>query len=143
MYDPAKGYPRTAPFLLYADARVATAWITEVLGFAEAVRFTMPDGTVGHVELERDGAIIMLGVKDGRFGTTSSITFVFVDDVDEACDRAVAHGGQLVAAPEEHPWGLRQAVVADPEGQRWELSQHVRDVEPSEWGAEQFRPLPG
>jgi hypothetical protein len=41
------------------------------------------------------------------------------------------------------PSGLRQAVVSDPEGQRWELSQHLRDVDPAEWGAEQLGPLAG
>jgi hypothetical protein len=33
--------------------------------------------------------------------------------------------------------------VADPEGQRWELTQHLHDADPADWGAEQLRPLPG
>lgn len=43
----------------------------------------------------------------------------------------------------DQPWGLRQAVVADPEEQRWELTQHIRDVAPADWGAQQIAPLPG
>jgi hypothetical protein len=45
--------------------------------------------------------------------------------------------------PTNQAWGLRQAIVADPEGQRWELTQHIRDVAPADWGAEQIAPLPG
>jgi uncharacterized glyoxalase superfamily protein PhnB len=98
---------------------------------------------VGHVELERDGAVIILGLAGSRFGETSSITLVFVDDVAEDCTRAIAAGGILLDQPHGQPWGLRQAVVADPEGQRWELSQHIRDTNPAAWGAEQFGHLPG
>lgn len=40
-------------------------------------------------------------------------------------------------------WGLRQAVVADPEEQRWDLARHIRDVAPADWTARQIAPLPG
>lgn len=144
MYDPARGYPRVAPYVLYRDPLAAARWLCEVLGFRQAIRFTVPDGgPVGHIELERGGAVIILGLAGSRFGNTSSITLVFVDDVAAACTRATTAGGALLENPQEQPWGLRQAVVADPEGQRWELSQHLRDVDPAGWGAEQFGHLPG
>ena len=144
MYDPKRGYPTAVPYVLYRDPAAASRWVAEVTGFREAIRFTVPSGgPVGHVELERDGAIIMLGLAGSRFGETSSITLVFVDDVDAACARVPDAGGTVVHEPTDQPWGLRQAVVADPEGQRWELTQHLRDVHPAEWGAEQRRPLPG
>lgn len=112
--------------------------------WASGIRFTVPGGgPIGHVELERDGAVLMLGMTGGRFGETSSITLVFVDDVDQACSRASQAGGVILDQARDQPWGLRQAVAADPEGQRWELSQHLQDVAPAEWGAEQLGPLPG
>lgn len=144
MYDPTRGYPRVVPYVLYRDPAAAARWITEVLGFREAIRFTVPDGgSVGHVELERHGAVLMLGLVGSRFGETASITVVFVDDVDAACARIPAAGGIVLDGPAEQAWGLRQAIVADPEGQRWELTQHIRDVVPTDWGAEQIAPLPG
>jgi uncharacterized glyoxalase superfamily protein PhnB len=144
MYDPTRGYPTVVPYVLYQDPAAAARWLTHVLGFHEAIRFTTPDsGTVGHLELTRDGAVIMLGLAGSRFGTTSSVTLVFVDDVDAACARATSTGGSVLDGPTDQPWGLRQAVVADPEGQRWELSQHLVDVQPGAWGAQQTAPLPG
>ena len=92
-------------------------------------------------ELERDGAVLALGLTGSRFGETASITLVFDEDV--ACARIPAAGGAVLDGPTDQAWGLRQAVVADPEGQRWELSQHLRDVEAADWGAEQLAPLPG
>ena len=71
------------------------------------------------------------------------MTLVFVADVDAVVERAVANGGAVIDGPTEQPWGLRQAIVRDPEGYRWEPAMHVRDVQPSGWGAELFGPLPG
>jgi uncharacterized glyoxalase superfamily protein PhnB len=143
MYDPERGYPRVVPYLLYADPSAAVRWLTDVLGLREVIRFTTPDGMVGHAELERGGHIVAVGVKGMGFGTVNSVTLVFVDDVDATCDRAVIAGGSVVMVARDQPWGLRQAVVADPEGQRWEISQHLRDVPAEEWGAQQLAPIPG
>jgi PhnB protein len=144
MYDPARGYPVVVPYLLYRDLAAAAGWITEILGFTEAIRFTVADGgPVAHIELTRDGTVLMLGLTGSRFGETASITLVFVDDVDQACARVLATGGTILDEPASQPWGLRQAVVADPQGQRWELSQHLRDIPPADWGAEQLAELPG
>jgi uncharacterized glyoxalase superfamily protein PhnB len=144
VYDPTRGYPRAVPYVLYRDPAAAARWITEVLGLCEAIRFTVPGGgPVAHIELERHGAVLMLGLAGSRLGETASITLVFVDDVDAACVRIPAAGGAVLEGPANQAWGLRQAIVADPEGQRWELTQHIRDVAPADWGAEQIAPLPG
>jgi uncharacterized glyoxalase superfamily protein PhnB len=77
-----------------------------------------------------------------RFGAIASIKQVFVDDVDQVCNRAVAAGGTIEEQPVNEPWGLRQAVIADPSGQRWEVSQYLEHVPPEEWGAEVVEPFP-
>jgi hypothetical protein len=41
--------------------------------------------------------------------------------VDAACTAAVRAGARPVAGPEDHAWGGRSGLVADPEGNRWEL----------------------
>lgn len=88
MYDPRRGYPTAVPYVLYRDPAAAARWITEVLSFREAIRFTIPNGgPVGHIELERHGAVLTLGLAGSRFGETASITLVFVEDVDAACTR--------------------------------------------------------
>lgn len=51
MYDPKRGYPTVVPYVLYADPAAAVRWLSDVLGFREALRVPMPDGAVGHAEL--------------------------------------------------------------------------------------------
>jgi uncharacterized glyoxalase superfamily protein PhnB len=41
--------------------------------------------------------------------------------VNQACARALRAGAQSVAAAQDQPWGGRSAIVADPEGNRWEV----------------------
>jgi len=83
MYDPARGYPRVVPYVLYSDPAAAIDWLVAVLGLDEALRVTMPDGTVGHAELTSEDQVVMIGISGGeRFGSVSSITLVFVENVD-------------------------------------------------------------
>ena len=133
-YDPKRGYPAVVPCVLYENPVAAAAWLTSVLGVTETIRAQLPDGWVGHLELARDGFVILLGRRGGQFDTvTSSLTQVFVDDLDAACARAAADDGKILDPPGPRPWGVRQAIVADPEGQRWALTEYVADTDPADW----------
>jgi predicted enzyme related to lactoylglutathione lyase len=103
MYDPERGYPIVVPCVLYDDPVDAVGWLTDVLDFREAVRATLPDGWVGHIEMERAGFIILLGRRGEESGDASSLTQVFVADVDASCERAIAGGGTLVDPPGSVP----------------------------------------
>jgi uncharacterized glyoxalase superfamily protein PhnB len=141
MYDPARGYPHIVPYLTYPEVEEAVRWLVHVFGFKEHLRLT-PTHRVRHAELWLGHCVVMVGMEGDRFGALASITQVFVDDVDQVCNRAVAAGGTIEEQPVNEPWGLRQAVIADPSGQRWEVSQYLEHVPPEEWGAEVVEPFP-
>jgi uncharacterized glyoxalase superfamily protein PhnB len=151
MFDPAQGYPRIVPYFRYQDPTTALLWLSEVLGATEALRMTLPDGRIGHAELTIGDAVVAVGLAWGPAPddvepvtrhTLRTMTLVFVDDVDQALERATRYGGSVIDPPASQPWGLRQAIVADPEGYLWEPSEHERDVPPESWGANQLRPFP-
>ena len=56
-----------------------------------------------------------------------------VDDVDAHYARAKEAGAPLEAEPEDRPYGDRSYRTTDPEGHRWFIAQHVRDVPVEEW----------
>jgi uncharacterized protein len=60
-------------------------------------------------------------VTPDRSAVTLVVRLGTPDGVDAACSAAVRAGGRPVSAPEDHPWGGRSGLVADPEGNRWEL----------------------
>jgi uncharacterized glyoxalase superfamily protein PhnB len=141
-YDPADGFPRVMPSLRYDDVGAALSWLSEVFGLREHLRWTDQEGVVRHAEMRIDGAFVELSSASEEYpsprslGHVSQSIVVLVDDVDGHYERACAGGAQIVAEPEDKPWGLRQYTAADPEGHRWEFSQFVRHAPPAEWGAE-------
>lgn len=144
MFDPQRDYPSVVPYARYQDIGAAIDWLHAVLGAVEALRMTLPDGRIGHAELALGQNVITLGLAVGGSFPESppvdrdavrAMTLVYVSDVDVAAARAVELGGALVDPPGDKPWGLRQAIVTDPEGHVWELSRHLRDVPPASWGA--------
>ncbi|BCJ39821.1 hypothetical protein GCM10010168_26810 [Actinoplanes ianthinogenes] len=143
MYDPKRGYPIVVPCVLYDDPVRAATWLTTVLELRPVVRAELPDGWVGHVELERAGSVVLLGRRGGQFAGTDSVTQVFVDDVEATCRRVADAGGTVVEAPQDRPWGVRQATLADLEHQRWVVCEHLRDTEPADWYGTVLGPMPG
>jgi len=59
-----------------------------------------------------------------------------VPDVDDHFERARSEGAQILAPPQDQPWGLRDYEAVDLEGRLWNFSQRLRVVEPEEWGAD-------
>jgi catechol 2,3-dioxygenase-like lactoylglutathione lyase family enzyme len=58
----------------------------------------------------------------GWAGVTLACTVDSRDEVDLAYVAAVAAGATPVAAATDRPWGGRSAFIADPEGNRWEIT---------------------
>jgi len=62
----------------------------------------------------------------GWSGVTLACAVSTRDEVDSAFDAAVTAGAAPVAAGTDRSWGGRSAFVADPEGNRWEITWSPR-----------------
>jgi uncharacterized protein len=62
----------------------------------------------------------------GWSGVTLACTVATRDEVDSAFDAAVTAGATPVAAATDRSWGGRSAFIADPEGNRWEITWSPR-----------------
>jgi uncharacterized glyoxalase superfamily protein PhnB len=114
------------PYLAVAGARAAIEWYGQAFG----ARLTeepvvMPDGRIGHSELEISGAMLMLadehpeiGVSAPAPGQASVTLYLEVADADESVWRATSAGAHLERAVADHPYG-RMGVLRDPFGHRW------------------------
>lgn len=58
----------------------------------------------------------------GWAGVTLACTVESRDEVDATFRGAVAAGATPVADATDRPWGGRSAFIADPEGNRWEIT---------------------
>jgi uncharacterized glyoxalase superfamily protein PhnB len=116
--------------------RAAVDWLAAAFGFAERVR--IGEAHRAQLQVGADGAIVVADVRHSQVapsgGVVTHVIKVRVEDVDAAVARAVEHGAAVVDGLRTHEYGERSCMVEDPAGHRWELSQTVRDVDPSEWG---------
>jgi uncharacterized protein len=62
----------------------------------------------------------------GWSGVTLACTVGTRDEVDRTFDAAVTAGATPVAAASDRSWGGRSAFIADPEGNRWEITWSPR-----------------
>ena len=144
MYDPSAGFPGVVPEFRYPDPMAAADWLCKHLGFRILLKQPGPDGTPNHIDLATDFGMVMVG---GLISTTPASptmdyqTIVFVKDIDDHYDHLVSHGVRPDTKPATKPWGLRQYIVTDGYGYRWEISQFIRHVPPEEWGASIVDPL--
>ena len=118
---------RLTPYLAVSDAHHALEWYAEVFdGRINGDPIVMPDGRIGHAEIDIGGATIYLsdqhpelGVVAPQAGQGVAVSLhAEVADVDTLTDRAVAAGATLERPPGDNPYG-RVAVVRDPFGHRW------------------------
>jgi uncharacterized glyoxalase superfamily protein PhnB len=124
------------PVLVYPDVRAAVEWLASALGFEERVR--VGDAHRAQMRVGTDGAIIVADSRREHVapspGVVTHVIKIRVSDVDAACARARGCGAHVVEEPTTHEYGERSAMLDDPAGHRWELTQTLRDVEPEEWG---------
>lgn len=120
------------PYLAVGDARAAIQWYADVFGAVVTVDpIEMPDGRIGHVGLEIDGAALMMADAHPELqcpaptiGAGSPVTLhLAVGDVDALVGRARDAGAEVDRGPEDSPPVGRVAVLRDPFGHRWFLNQ--------------------
>lgn len=132
--------PLLQPYLTVHDAEAAIDFYVGAFGFAERYRLAMPDGRVGHAELERGRARLLvadefaeagiLGPKS-RGGSTVGL-MLYVEDVDAFVEAARAAGCEQEGATADQFFGDRAAKLRDPFGHRWFIHQRLEDLSPDQ-----------
>ncbi|WP_323020329.1 VOC family protein [Pararhodobacter sp.] len=130
-----------SPYLVCRNAAAALEFYQAAFGAEEIFRMTDPaDGRIGHAELRIAGALVMIADEYPDFGTISPDTLggtavtlhLATEDADAATARAEAAGALVLRPPATQSFGERSAVLLDPFGHRWMLSQTVEALTPEE-----------
>jgi PhnB protein len=137
------GYNSITPYISIKGAARAIDFYKRALGAEEVFRMDMPDGRVGHAELQIGNSRLMLADEmpemadavarspESLRGTTVGL-LVYVADVDAQFKRAVEAGGTVKRAIENQFYGDRSGTLQDPFGHVWTLATHIEDVSPEE-----------
>lgn len=105
--------------LAVRDLQQSTRFYIDVLGF----RRDFGDGSDGWSFLSRDSFKLMLGECPGEtpateLGNHSYVAYLIVEGLDLLHRELAARGAQVISAPADEPWGLREFAVRTPDGHR-------------------------
>lgn len=124
--SPTTPQPTVWPALRYDDAPGALRFLTDVLGFREALVVPDDAGDITHAELRwPEGGAVMFGSTKHGEGTHAhmsagaSSTYVVTDRVDAVYAKAKAAGAEIVSELEDTDYGSHTFGLRDPEGNLW------------------------
>ena len=134
-----KGFHAVTPYLTVTDSARAIDFYKRAFGAEELLRVDGPDGKVAHAEIKIGDSIIMLSDEmqgwsrsPQSLGGTAVNIFLYVKDVDEVFNRAVAEGAKVGMPVSDMFWGDRYGQVTDPFGHSWSIATHKEDLQPEE-----------
>src|SRR5690349_13811778 len=130
------GYHTFTPYLIVKGAARAIDFYKQVFGAIERTCLAMPDGKVGHAEIQIGDSVIMLadgcsemGAKDPEaLGGSPVMLHLYVPDVDKTFAQATAAGAKVTRPIQNQFYGDRSGMVTDPFGHVWNISTHIEDV---------------
>jgi PhnB protein len=134
------GYHSVTPYLVINKADKAIDFYKEVFGATASTLLKAPDNKVMHAEMELGDSKIMLCDECVEWNSLSPLTIggtavsmmLYVEDVDEVVNRAVAAGASLLMPVADQFWGDRMGTFIDPFGHKWSVATHIEDVLPEE-----------
>ena len=135
-----QGATSLIPYLCYRDAAAAIDFYKRAFGATELMRLAEPSGKIGHAELQIGSVVIMISDEYPDYDAISAETIggspiklhLYVPDVDQFAERAIAEGASLSRPIEDQSYGDRAGQLKDPFGYTWMVATHKEDVSVAE-----------
>ena len=132
------GYHTLLPYINVKGAAEAIEFYKNAFGAKEIGRITMPDGSIGHAEIEIGDSRIMIAEENPQWGNKSPLTLggspvglcLYVEDVDVTFSRALEAGAKVTGEMEvkDQFYGDRTGTLTHPFGHQWSILTHIKDV---------------
>jgi PhnB protein len=124
-YKPA-GYNSVSPYLVVKGAEKMIQLLETVFGAKRLRRYDNPDGTIMHAELQIADSVVMMGDASETYPPNQLLLHVYVPNVDEVYQRALAAGCQPEQAPREQPGDPdKRGSFKDFSGNTWAIATQV------------------
>lgn len=145
--DPVPPIPEhlrtVTPRLVVRDGAAAIEFYRSAFGARElGERFTGPGGELIHAEIRIGDSVVMItdagdngapaSSAESLGGAVSAIMATYWEDVDDAWNRAVEAGAEVLYPLADQFYGERGGRLRDPFGQQWMLSQRIERVSSEE-----------
>lgn len=124
------GYARVDPWVISDNTDAEIRFLSETFGARErpGSRVLNANGTIGHVEVDLDGSVIMMFDRQPGWSPTPSHLRVYTADAARTVTRAVAAGAREITRPTALAFGERVGRVRDPQGHLWWIHERYETV---------------
>ena len=126
MTDSRDTYRTVTPYLVVRDADAELTFLKTAFDATGATCHRKADNTVMHAEINIGDSLVMLGQAGGQWEPRSAALYLWVDDVDATYAKALQAGAISESAPEDKPYGHRNAGVIDRNGVTWWIGEPVK-----------------
>jgi PhnB protein len=126
MADTTDTYHTVTPYLCVRDADAELAFLKAAFGGVETSCQRNADNTVAHAEIKLGDSLIMLGQSTEQWKPLNGALYLWIEDVDATYAKALQAGATSQSAPEDKPYGHRNAGVVDRNGITWWIGAPVR-----------------
>ena len=122
-----QGFHTITPYLIVSDASRLIDFIKKSFNATEIDRFET-DNTILHAILQIGDSKIMISDSNQNMKPMSCFLYLYVNNVDETFQRAIAAGAISMREPTDEFYGDRGAGVLDFAGNNWYIATHKKDV---------------
>lgn len=132
-----EGVQAVFPMLVCQSPEAEMTFCAAAFGAVEQVRRPGPDGSPIHIAMRINEAFLVVqsefpDVVASRApradGSSPVVIFVYVKDVDQAVERAVAMGAMILIPAQDQFWGDRTARILDPSGHVWTVASRIEET---------------
>src|SRR5437762_294058 len=109
MPDTIDTYRTVTPYLAVPDADAELRFLAAAFGAKEHLCHRNDDNSVMHAEVLIGNSLVMLGQAGEHWKALPAALYLWVENVDEVYARALAAGATSQSAPEDKPYGHRNA----------------------------------
>jgi PhnB protein len=134
------GHRTVTPYLAIKNAAKALEFYKNAFGATERYKLMMPDGRLGHAEIQLGDSMIMLADEFPEYGGKAPETLggspvsihLYVEDVDAFFKKALAAGAKELKPVMDQFYGDRSGQLEEPFGHLWWVATHKEDIAPEE-----------
>ena len=125
MPDTIDTYRTVTPYLIVPNSDEEIRFLTSAFAATERSCQRNEDGTVMHAELTIGDTLVMLGQAGDMWKALPAALYLWLPDVDATYARALEAGATSQSAPEDKPYGHRNAGVMDANGITWWIGSPI------------------
>jgi PhnB protein len=131
-----EGASAVIPRLFCRDPVAEIEFCKAAFGAQEGVRRPGADGKIAHAMMLFGPAMVMIESEwpeatnraPAMDGSSSVALYIYVEDVDETIERAVARGARVLMPAADQFWGDRSAWILDPSGHVWTVATRIEET---------------